>query len=53
MIDDIDFMTAFENFITQFITFNNVKERQILNSLQITDENLNDLIKVNDNDAKI
>jgi hypothetical protein len=52
MIDDVDSMTAFENFATQFITLNNVKERQISNSLQTTDENSNDLIIVDDNDAK-
>jgi len=52
MIDDVDSMTAFENFTTQFITFNNVKERQILNSLQTTDENSNNLIVVDDNDTK-
>jgi len=52
MIDDVDSMTAFENFTTQFIILNNVKERQISNMLQTTDENLNDLIIVDDNDAE-
>jgi septal ring factor EnvC (AmiA/AmiB activator) len=52
MINDVNFMTAFENFATQFIILNNVKERQILNLLQAINENSNDLIIVNDNDAK-
>jgi hypothetical protein len=45
-------MTAFENFATQFITLNNVKERQISNLLQTTYENSNNLIVVDDNDAE-
>ena len=46
-------MTAFQNFTTEFITFLTVKEREIQNLIHAINSNLNDLIIVENDDAKM
>ena len=52
-IDDTNFMTAFQNFTTEFIIFSTVKEREIQNSIHAINSNLNDLIIVENNDTEM
>ncbi len=52
-IDDTNFMTAFQNFATEFVTFLTVKEREIQNSIHAINFNLNDFIIVENNDAEM
>ncbi len=51
--DDTNFMTAFQSFATEFITFSTVKEQEIQNSIHAINSNLNDLIIVKNDDAKM
>lgn len=51
-VNNVNFMTAFDNFTNKFITFNTVKERQILNALYLTNENSNNVVKVDDNNTE-
>jgi len=51
--DDTNSMTAFQNFATEFITFLTVKEREIQNLIHTINSNLNDLIIVENDDAKM
>jgi len=51
--DDINFMTAFQNFATEFVTFSTVKEREIQNSIHAINSNLNNLIIVENDDAEM
>jgi len=52
-INDTNFMTVFQNFATQFVTFSTVKEREIQNSIHAINSNLNDLIIVENDDAEM
>ncbi len=45
-------MTAFQNFTTEFITFSTIKEWEIQNLIHAINSNLNDLIIVENDDAK-
>ena len=45
-------MTAFQNFATEFVTFSTVKEWEIQNLIHAINSNLNDLIIVENDDAK-
>jgi len=51
--DDIDSMTAFQNFTTEFVTLSTVKEREIQNSIHAINSNSNDLIIVENDDAEM
>jgi len=51
--DDINSMTAFQNFATEFVTFSTVKEREIQNSIHAINSNLNNLIIVENDDAEM
>ncbi len=51
--DDTNFMTAFQNFATEFVTFSTVKEREIQNSIHAINFNSNDLIIVENDDAEM
>ncbi len=50
--DDTNFITAFQNFATEFVTFLTVKEQEIQNLIHAINFNSNDLIIEND-DAKM
>ena len=52
-IDDTNFMTAFQNFATKFVTFSTVKEWEIQNSIHAINSNSNDLIIVENDDAEM
>ncbi len=51
--DDTNFMTAFQNFATEFVTFLTVKEWEIQNSIHAINSNLNDFIIVENDDAEM
>ncbi len=51
--DDTNFMTAFQNFATEFVTFSTVKEWEIQNSIHAINSNSNDFIIVENNDAEM
>ncbi len=52
-IDNINSMTAFQSFATEFITFLTVKEWEIQNLIHTINSNLNDLIIVENDDAEM
>ncbi len=52
-IDDTNFITAFQNFATEFITFLTVKEREIWNLIHIINSNSNNFIIVENDDAEM
>ncbi len=51
--DNTNFMTAFQNFATEFIILSTVKEREIQNSIHAINSNLNDFIIVENDDAEM
>jgi len=51
--DDINSMTVFQSFATEFITFSTVKEWEIQNSIHAINFNSNDLIIVENDDAEM
>jgi len=51
--DNINFMTVFQNFTTQFIIFSTVKKWKIQNLIHAINSNLNDFIIVENDNAKM
>ncbi len=51
--DDTSFMTAFQNFATQFVILSTAKDQEIQNSIHAINSNLNDLIIVENDDAEM
>ncbi len=52
-IDDVNSMTAFQNFATKFIILSTVKEWEIQNLIHVINSNLNDFIIVENDDAEM
>ncbi len=52
-IDNTNFMTTFQNFATEFVTFSTIKEREIQNLIHAINSNSNNLIIVENDDAEM